>query len=31
VPIAVDTRQAPTFAEHFMAAMGIVVGDRVEE
>jgi len=31
VPIAVDTRQAPTFAEHFMAAMGIVVGDRAEE
>jgi len=31
VPIALDAQQAPAFAEHFMATMGIVVGDRVED
>ncbi len=31
VPIALDAQQAPAFAEHFMAALGIVVGDRVED
>ena len=31
VPIALDAQQAPAFAEHFMASMGIVVGERVED
>ena len=31
VPIALDAQQAPVFADHFMATLGIVVGDRVED
>lgn len=31
VPIALDAQQAPAFAEHFMATLGIVVGDRVDD
>ncbi len=31
VPIALDAEQAPAFAEHFMATLGIVVGDRSDE
>jgi len=31
VPIALDAEQAPAFAEHFMATLGIVVADRADD